>query len=63
MGWATVFGQYDVGTGALTIANRSSVTAGTGDTEVIGFRSEIGGGVTQAAGRYEATVVFTAITN
>lgn len=53
----------NVATGSAVIVNRPTPTAGSGDSEYIGFRAEIGGGTSRPAGTYSATVIFTAITN
>jgi hypothetical protein len=53
----------NVGTGAYTIANRTSSTSGGGDLQKIGFRAEVGSAVTQPEGSYSTHVLFTAITN
>lgn len=52
----------NVGTGSYTIATRSTETAGGGDTENVGFRSEIGASKIQPTGNYTVTVVLTATT-
>lgn len=50
----------NVGTGSYTIATRTSATTNGGDSEVIGFRAQIGTSKIQPTGTYTATVTFTA---
>lgn len=52
----------NVATGTTVIALRPTQTSGT-DTELVGFRAEVGAQKSQAAGLYKVTIIFTAITN